>query len=129
MKRVAIEFAYDGTEFYGYQIQNDVRTVQGELEKALERIFKVHVDTYAAGRTDTGVHACGQVSSFDCPNERLTEFDLKNALNANLPKDIYVKKVWYTEKNFNPRYAAKKRIYHYYIFNDMTKDIFLQKYT
>jgi len=129
MKRVAIEFAYDGTEFFGYQIQENVRTVQGELEKALERVFKVHIDTYAAGRTDTGVHANGQVAVFDCPNQRLTESDIRNALNANLPSDIYVKKVWFTDPNFNPRYQAKRRIYHYYIYNSKSKDLFLRKYT
>lgn len=128
MKRVAIEFAYEGTEFCGYQIQNGVRTVQGELEKALEKIFKVHIDTYAAGRTDAGVHAYGQVASFDCPNNKLTDIEIKNALNANLPSDIYVKKVWFTKENFNPRYEAKKRVYHYYILNSKSKDLFLRKY-
>lgn len=129
MKRVAAEIAYDGTDFFGYQIQENVRTVQGELEKALERVFKTHIDTYAAGRTDTGVHANGQVVAFDCPNKRLTEFDIKNAINANLPSDIYVKRVWFTQQNFNPRYEAKRRIYHYYIYNSKSKDLFLRKYT
>lgn len=128
MKRVAIEFSYDGSEFFGYQIQNDVRTVQGELEKALERIFKMHIDTLAAGRTDTGVHANGQVAAFDCPNDKLTEVDIRNALNANLPSDIYVKRAWFTEPNFNPRHHAKRRIYHYYICNSKMKDLFLRKY-
>lgn len=127
-KRVAIEFSYDGTDFYGYQIQPSVRTVQGELEKALERIFKVKVPTVAAGRTDTGVHACGQVAAFDCPNPRLSENDIRNALNANLPGDIYVRRVWFTHDKFNPRYEAKKRIYHYYILSSEFKDLFLQRY-
>jgi tRNA pseudouridine38-40 synthase len=128
MRRVAMEFAYDGTDFFGYQRQNDVRTVQGELEKALERVFKMPIQTYAAGRTDTGVHANGQVAAFDCPNDKLSENDIRNALNANLPKDIYVKKVWFTSENFNPRYEAKRRIYHYYILNSKMNDIFLRRY-
>jgi len=128
-KRVAIEFAYDGTDFFGYQIQPSVRTVQGELEKALERIFKTKISTVAAGRTDTGVHACGQVVAFDCPNPRLSENDIRNALNANLPSDIYVKRVWFPHEKFNPRYEAKKRIYHYYIFNGKLKNLFFRKYS
>ncbi|AMW32304.1 tRNA pseudouridine38-40 synthase [Fervidobacterium changbaicum] len=129
MRRVAIEFAYDGSDFFGYQRQNSVRTVQGELEKALERVFKIPIQTYAAGRTDTGVHATGQVAAFDCPNDKLSESDIRNALNANLPKDIYVKKVWFVSDNFNPRYEAKCRIYHYFILNSKMNDIFLRKYT
>ncbi|MGQ9855539.1 MAG: tRNA pseudouridine(38-40) synthase TruA [Fervidobacterium sp.] len=129
MKRVAVEFSYDGTDFFGYQKQNDVRTVQGELEKALERIFKVEVPTYAAGRTDTGVHANGQVAAFDCPLDRLTEDDIRNAINANLPRDIYIKKAWFAPENFNPRYEAKRRIYHYFILNSQSNDIFLRRYT
>lgn len=128
-KRVAIEFAYDGSEFYGYQVQPHVRTVQGELERALERIFKTKVATYAAGRTDTGVHACGQVAAFDCPNPRLTEEDVRNALNANLPRDVYVKRAWFVHAAFNPRYEAKRRIYHYFVFNSPRLDVFLRKYT
>ncbi len=129
MRRVAIELSYDGTEFFGYQRQSDVRTVQGELEKALERVFKLPIQTYAAGRTDTGVHANGQVASFDCPNDKLLEEDIRNAINANLPMDIYVKRVWFTHENFNPRYEAKKRIYHYYILNSKMNNVFLRKYT
>ncbi len=128
MKKYAIEFAYDGTEFFGYQIQPNQRTVQGELEKALERIFKEKVETQAAGRTDTGVHANGQVAAFFSPNDRLTEKDLKNALNANLPRDIYIKKVWQADKDFHPRHHAKKRIYHYYICANKQNNIFLRKY-
>lgn len=129
MKRVAIEFSYDGTDFLGYQSQSTGRTVQGELEKALERIFKIQVKTFAAGRTDTGVHANGQVASFDCPIDRLTEIDIKNALNANLPGDVYVKKAWTTSDDFNPRYDAKKRIYHYFLNYSKSKNLFLRKYS
>ncbi|MBO8160979.1 MAG: tRNA pseudouridine(38-40) synthase TruA [Thermosipho sp. (in: Bacteria)] len=127
MKRFAIEFSYDGTNFFGYQGQPNVRTVQGELENALEKIFKVRIFTQAAGRTDAGVHANGQVAAFNCPIDRLTSRDIKNALNANLPHDIYVKKAWEVDKNFNPRFDAKKRIYHYFIRVE-EKDVFLRNY-
>lgn len=127
MKRFAIEFSYDGTKFYGYQGQPNVRTVQGELENALERIFKERIYTQGAGRTDAGVHANGQVAAFNCPIERLTEVDIKNALNANLPDDIYIKKAWLVDRNFNPRFAAKKRIYHYFI-STRERNVFLRNY-
>ncbi|SHH50733.1 tRNA pseudouridine(38-40) synthase TruA [Thermosipho atlanticus] len=127
MKRFAIEFSYDGTNFFGYQGQPNVRTVQGELENALEKIFKQRIYTQAAGRTDAGVHANGQVAAFNCPIDRLTSKDVKNALNANLPRDIYVKTAWEVEKNFNPRFAAKKRIYHYFIYTN-ERDVFLRNY-
>ncbi|ABR30798.1 tRNA pseudouridine synthase ACD [Thermosipho melanesiensis] len=127
MKRFAIEFSYDGTNFFGYQGQPNVRTVQGELEKALERIFKERIFTQGAGRTDAGVHANGQVAAFNCPIDRLAAIDIKNALNANLPEDIYVKKAWEVEKNFNPRFRAKKRIYHYLVSTN-EKDVFKRNY-
>ncbi|MBT1247994.1 MULTISPECIES: tRNA pseudouridine(38-40) synthase TruA [unclassified Thermosipho (in: thermotogales)] len=127
MKRFAIEFSYDGTNFFGYQGQPNVRTVQGELENALERIFKERIYTQGAGRTDAGVHANGQVAAFNCPIDRLTDKDIKNALNANLPEDIYIKKAWEVDKKFNPRFAAKKRIYHYFI-SMREKDVFKRNY-
>ncbi|MCD6104671.1 MAG: tRNA pseudouridine(38-40) synthase TruA [Thermosipho sp. (in: Bacteria)] len=127
MKRFAIEFSYDGTNFFGYQGQPNVRTVQGELENALEKIFKERIYTQAAGRTDAGVHANGQVAAFNCPIERLTARDIKNALNANLPRDIYVKKAWEVDQNFNPRFKAKKRIYHYLIKTD-ERNVFLRNF-
>ncbi|HIP92380.1 MAG TPA: tRNA pseudouridine(38-40) synthase TruA [Thermotoga sp.] len=128
MRRVAIVVAYDGTDFYGYQGQPNVRTVQSVLEDALERIFKKRIFTHAAGRTDAGVHAFGQVVAFDCPNDNMSLEDIKNALNANLPPDVYVRRAFFVHKNFNPRFEAKKRIYHYYILNTKTPNIFLRKY-
>ncbi len=129
MRRVGAIIAYDGTNFYGYQGQPNVRTVQGVIEDALERIFKYRVYTHAAGRTDAGVHAWGQLVVFDCPNPRMTLEDIKNAMNANLPSDVYVRYVIELPEKFNPRSDVKKRIYHYYILNSKEPDIFLRKYT
>ena len=119
---------YDGSNFYGYQGQPKVRTVQGVIEDALERIFKYRVYTHAAGRTDAGVHACNQLVVFDCPNPRMTNEDVKNAMNANLPSDVYVKKVVDLPEKFNPRSGVKKRIYHYYVLNTRYPDIFRRNY-
>ncbi len=126
MRRVMAKVAYDGTAFFGYQIQinQESRTVQGEIEKALERIFKEPVETYGAGRTDTGVHATGQVVTFRVKYDTMYDGDVKNALNANLPNDIYVSEVKTVEDNFNPRFGATRRIYHYFIQNTVEPDIF-----
>jgi len=128
MKRVAAVIEYDGSNFFGYQGQPDVRTVQGVIEDALERIFKQRIYTQAAGRTDAGVHANGQLIAFNCPNDRMTTEDIKNAMNANLPDDVYVKEVFEGSKNFHPRFDVKKRIYHYFILTSKQKNVFLRKY-
>jgi tRNA pseudouridine38-40 synthase len=108
--------AYDGTEFHGFQRQAEgTRTVQGELEKALQTLGWVESSLKAAGRTDAGVHARGQVIAY-CLEWRADEDDLCNALNANLPADIAV---WRTEtvtEGFHPRFSALGRKYAYSIY-------------
>ena len=128
MRRVGAIVLYDGSNFYGYQGQPKVRTVQAVIEDALEKIFKYRVYTHAAGRTDAGVHACGQLVVFDCPNPRMTNEDIKNAMNANLPSDVYVRRVIDLPEEYNPRAQVKKRIYHYYILNTKEPDIFRRKH-
>ncbi len=128
MKKFAAVVAYDGYDFHGFQVQPDQRTVQGEFEKALEIIHKHSVQCEGAGRTDTGVHAWGQVVSFDSYLDRLEPQIMKNALNANLPADIYVRKVYSVGKSFNPRFSAKKRIYDYLIDNCSNPNLFRRKY-
>ncbi len=125
--KVACVVEYDGTNFHGSQYHPTVRTVQGELNKAIEVIFKRHLKTDMAGRTDAGVHANYQVFSFDRINPRMTEKNVKEALNSILPEDMRVRDVWFTADNFSPRVAAVKRIYQYFIYNRKEKDIFLRK--
>ncbi|GAB4308826.1 tRNA pseudouridine(38-40) synthase TruA [Pseudothermotoga elfii] len=127
MKRFMAIVSYDGTNFCGFQVQKDVRTVQGMFEQALERILKQRVITIAAGRTDTGVHANGQIVCFDCYLD-IDEESMKNAMNANLPDDIYVRKVVEVDKNFHPRFDAKRRIYHYLIYNSQEPNLFIRNY-
>ena len=129
MKRFAAVVAYDGTDFYGFQVQPDRRTVQGTIEEALSKIHKEEVRTDAAGRTDTGVHGFGQVVAFNSTLERLSAKTMKDALNANLPADIYVRRVYEVPRGFSPRFHAKKRIYHYYILNTTEPDLFRKRYT
>ncbi len=127
MKKFLAIVSYDGTQFFGFQIQNDVRTVQKVIEDALERIFKQRVVTVAAGRTDTGVHAVGQAVLFNCPIE-IDPSSMKNALNANLPDDVYVRRVIEVDENFHPRFDAKRRIYHYFIYNSKEPNLFIRNY-
>jgi tRNA pseudouridine38-40 synthase len=108
---------YDGTDFAGFQLQSNARTVQGELEAALARLAggeRVVVD--GAGRTDTGVHASGQVIAFTyggvVPGTRLGR-----AVNALLPPDVAIRDLRWVPDGFHPRYAARYREYRYTVWN------------
>jgi tRNA pseudouridine38-40 synthase len=108
---------YDGTDFAGFQIQPGARTVQGELEAALTRISGgSRVRVAAAGRTDAGVHATGQVIAFTDPKGR-SATELARALDALLPGDVAIREVRRVPAGFNPRYAARYREYRYTIWN------------
>lgn len=110
--RYKIIFSYNGSGFNGYQIQNDARTVQGEIEKVLLKIFRYEIKIYASGRTDRGVHALNQVAIFDIENE-VEETKLKKSMNALLPKDIYIKSLIRCPSDFHARFSAigKKYVY------------------
>ncbi|MBV8074715.1 MAG: tRNA pseudouridine(38-40) synthase TruA [Candidatus Eremiobacteraeota bacterium] len=112
--RLVVE--YDGTEFHGFQVQPGIRTVGGELEGALCALFHTQIALAAAGRTDAGVHASGQVVSFkserDFPVGRLAL-----ALNSALPPDLSVREAALVEDGFSARFDAHERIYEYLILN------------
>ncbi len=106
---------YDGSDFAGYQRQpEEFRTVQGELESALSRLGQGNIPVTAAGRTDSGVHATGQVISFDLnwkhPHEKLVL-----AINAHLSEDVAVRNVEAVSSDFHPRFNACRRAYRYHI--------------
>ncbi len=105
--------SYDGSKFHGLQIQPDAKTVIGEIDKALKKI-KINTKIITSGRTDKGVHALNQVISFDIP-DFWQENRLKELLNKIVMPEIYFKKITKTDKNFNPRFNAKKRSYRYII--------------
>jgi tRNA pseudouridine38-40 synthase len=107
---------YDGTNFQGFQIQARGRTVQGELEKAIERVTQKQVRVLGSGRTDAGVHAIGQVIAFDV-SWRHTLLELHRALNAVLPEDIAISRLTTTYSTFHPRFDASWRQYRYLILN------------
>ncbi|HEY8395819.1 MAG TPA: tRNA pseudouridine(38-40) synthase TruA [Bacilli bacterium] len=104
--------AYDGSMFFGFQIQKDLRTVQEEIEAVLLVIHKKKVKIHASGRTDTGVHALNQVFHFDSDIE-MTPENMKNAINSRLPRDIYIKEVEIVDDNFHARFDVKAKEYHY----------------
>ncbi len=103
---------YDGSEFHGWQVQPDQRTVQGELQATLARLTGAERTVLGSGRTDTGVHALGQVASVDVP-PRWSAEELRKALNATLPRDIWVASVQTAAADFHPRYDATARTYEY----------------
>jgi tRNA pseudouridine38-40 synthase len=108
---------YDGTGFAGFQSQTNARSVQGELEAALARLnggHRVRVD--AAGRTDAGVHATGQVIAFTWPGE-MPPAELAGAVNGLLPPDVAIRDLGRAASGFNPRYAARYREYRYTVWN------------
>lgn len=109
--------AYDGTNYCGWQLQKDVKTIQEEIEKALSKIFNVkRVIVLGASRTDSGVHAHGQLFNFHAP--RNVECDkLKRGLNSLLPNDIHVKSIEYSTKKYNSITKAEGKYYKYnYIY-------------
>ncbi|HHE55229.1 MAG TPA: tRNA pseudouridine(38-40) synthase TruA [Caldithrix abyssi] len=113
MRRVKAVFEYDGTNYYGWQLQKGQRTIQGEIEQALKIIFKKRIPVTGSGRTDTGVHARNQVAHFDIPETNLNI--LKRSLNGLLASDIVVKSLEFCAPDFHARFDAKKRLYRYYI--------------
>lgn len=114
VRRVRLVLHYDGRGFYGWQKQPRRRTVQGELEAVLERLLPRPCRVRAAGRTDRGVHATGQVVTVDVP-PRWEPATLRRALNALLPPDVWVAAADAVPLSFHPRFDAIARSYRYRI--------------
>jgi tRNA pseudouridine38-40 synthase len=109
--------AYDGAAYSGFQRQTKQQpTIQGELEQAIQKISRRPVTVTGAGRTDSGVHALGQVVTFDLDWSHGPQ-SLQQALNANLPADIAVLQLAETAPDFHPRFDARRRAYLYHIYN------------
>jgi len=113
MSRYKIMIKYDGTNYFGWQIQLDKPTIQSEIEKAISPLNDdKRVAITGAGRTDTGVHAFGQVAHFNLES-KLSEQQLLKAINARLPLDIRIPELIKIDDDFHARYSAKKRYYTY----------------
>lgn len=113
-RTLRLRLRYDGTDFHGWQIQPDARTVQGELTRALETILGHEVRTAAAGRTDAGVHALGQVASFATTNP-IPPAALVRGLNSLLPADMRVDRAGEAPAGFHARHSARTRTYRYHL--------------
>ncbi len=118
---------YDGTDFLGYQIQAQGRTVQGEIENGLKQVTQSNIRIDGAGRTDAGVHAVGQVIAFNAAWKHTLE-DLHRALNALLPPDIVISDLTTVDEAFHPRFAAIRRTYRYTIINQPWPDVLQRRY-
>lgn len=115
MPNLLLHLAYDGTDFNGYQIQANGRTVQGELERALSLLHDHPVRVAAAGRTDSGVHATGQCVTFASDHRSLGVDDMPAAINSRLPADVRVLAAREVPEGFHARFDARARHYRYYL--------------
>ena len=125
--RVVLICRYDGSRYHGFQIQPNNNTVQEEIEKSLRRIHKKNVRIYMSGRTDSGVHAYGQVLHFDTDLNIPTDGWVK-AINAMIPKDIRIVSAKVVNDEFHVRYNSIKKTYSYKLYLGKEIDPFLINY-
>ena len=116
MRNIKLIIEYDGKDFNGWQKQPNKLNIQGEIEKAIERITGEKVDLMASGRTDAGVHAIGQVANFKT-NSNIPIEKIPIALNTNLKKSIIIKSAEEVEERFHSRLNCKRKTYRYIINN------------
>ncbi|MBO1515327.1 tRNA pseudouridine(38-40) synthase TruA [Metabacillus bambusae] len=127
--RVKCIVSYDGTNFSGYQVQPNKRTVQGEIEGALLKLHKGKpTKVHASGRTDAGVHALGQVFHFDT-SLTIPEEKWPYALNSLLPEDIVIVEASYVSPDFHARFNTTAKEYRYRINQQKMKDVFKRNYS
>jgi tRNA pseudouridine38-40 synthase len=118
---------YDGTDFHGWQIQEELRTVQGELTRVLSLLDDREVVIHGSGRTDAGVHAEGQVANVDL-RRKITPYKLRNAINGNLPPDLRVLFADIAPADFHARYSARSKTYTYHIVHSQVTSPFWSRY-
>lgn len=116
MKRVKLTVAYDGTNYYGWQVQPNGITVQEALNQCLSEFSGENIETIGASRTDAGVHALGNVAVFDT-EMRMPGDKFSFALNQRLPEDIRIQKSEEVDADFHPRYVKSQKTYEYRILN------------
>jgi len=119
---------YDGTDYHGWQRQPDARTLQEVLETALATALRHPARLHAAGRTDAGVHALGQVATFRT-ELAIEPRELRKTLNALTPPDVAVREVAPVPDGFDPRRSATSRVYEYRIWNQPWRSPFWHRYT
>lgn len=127
MERIKLVVQYDGTNFSGWQLQPNKRTVQGEIEKVLEFLFKESIRLYASGRTDSGVSAFAQVCHFDTEKTGVNTKKLCDSLNALLPEDVAVISCEGVGEEFDSRFSVKRKTYWYKFYVSKYKLPLLEK--
>ena len=127
MINIKLTIEYEGTKYYGWQRQKGLLTIQGILEEKISQITQEKISLNGSGRTDSGVHALGQVANFKT-NSSIPLPELPFILNRMLPLDIRIKKAEKVDNNFHARYSAVSKIYHYYVLNSNHLPIFLRNY-
>jgi tRNA pseudouridine38-40 synthase len=116
LRNIRLNLAYDGTGFFGWQVQKNGRTVQGEIEEALRRMHNHSVRIQGAGRTDSGVHASGQVGNFFSDLASIEPSRWYIALNSYLPPDVRALASWEVPEQFNAKESARQRVYRYFLY-------------
>lgn len=127
MQNFKLTVQYDGTNYHGWQIQSNARTVQGELTRVLSLLDHRPVTIHGAGRTDAGVHAEGQVASVLIERD-FDPVDFRDAINGNLGRDIRIIKAELASDDFNARFSAKQKTYRYRIWTDDVVSPFVYRY-
>ena len=134
MPNFKLDISYDGTNFFGWQIQKNDRSVQGDITDAISKIFKVKdINLIGSGRTDSGVHAKHQIANFKF-DTILKPHNIKNAINSHLEKDVHVNSCSYVEDSFNSRFDAVSREYEYIVTNlysplNRNRSFYIQDYS
>ncbi len=113
--KIALLIQYDGTAYHGWQIQADPETIQGHIERALAKMFNTQLGLIGSGRTDSGVHAMGQVAHFEIDSSNIPVANICRALNRQLPDDIRIIASQTVDDRFHSRFAARQREYRYQI--------------
>lgn len=116
MKRIMLTVAYDGTNYHGWQIQKNGETIEGILNRCLSELLQENIEVIGASRTDSGVHALGNVAVFDTES-RIPAEKFPYALNARLPEDIKIQSAKEVAPDFHPRHCDSRKTYEYRIYN------------
>lgn len=116
MKRIMLVVAYDGTNYHGWQIQQNSETIEGVLNRCLSALLREEIEVIGASRTDSGVHALGNVAVFDTCT-RIPAEKIAYALNARLPEDIRIQASQEVDSTFHPRHCSSRKTYEYRIYN------------
>ncbi len=127
MKRIMLRVAYDGTDFSGWQVQNEMRTVEGELNKAISELTGETIEVIGASRTDSGVHSKGNVAVFDTESSIPAE-KFMYAVNSLLPEDVTVTESKEVDGDFHPRHCKSIKTYEYRIYTSRINNPLKRRY-